>query len=341
MNRAWWFLPLALWAGCRSPGGTTNRPPSSGGLEPPPGADAGTAPDLASPRDGPPDRLPPAADGPGGPVLDAPAPADGATVGDGPGAADASTPDANAPPTDGPSTTMPLTMTPSEWEWENPRPFGDDLTQVWSAGPDDTWAVGTCGTIVHWNGQAWTRQTGQPDDGWWGLWGRAANDVWIVGDRGRIAHHAGKAWSQIPAPTDQRLRAVWGAGGTEVWAVGEGGTIVRWNGSAWSAVPSPTTDPLTALAGNGPADIWAVGGVGATESPYDLDQRHPTALHYDGQRWNLEPPVTDAKGYALLGAWATGGETWVLGAPSKVLRRAGAGWTAVGNSPTNVVRLAV
>ena len=59
-----------------------------------------------------------------------------------------------------------------------------------------------------------------------GVWGSAPNDVWAVGACGTILHWDGNAWSRSPSPTTNSLFAVWGING-QLWAVGANGTVLR------------------------------------------------------------------------------------------------------------------
>src|SRR5262249_48297164 len=116
---------------------------------------------------------------------------------------------------------FPAACSPVSWQWRNPSPQGDSLSSVWGSAPDDVWAVGNYGAIVHWNGSA---------------------------------------WSSGRTPTASSLGPMWGSGPSDVWAVGSSGAIVHWDGGAWSSVPSGTDTPLRSIWGSGPGDVWAVGG---------------------------------------------------------------------------------
>lgn len=48
----------------------------------------------------------------------------------------------------------------------------------------------------------------------------AKDDVWAAGDQGTLLHWDGKAWTKTPSPTTSDLYALWGASKGDVWAVG-------------------------------------------------------------------------------------------------------------------------
>jgi hypothetical protein len=74
-------------------------------------------------------------------------------------------------------------------------PGGDPLYGFWGSRSDDVWAVGISGyveSIVHWNGNAWTRvPSGASALYPWisALWGSGSGDIWAVGGSS-ILHHA-------------------------------------------------------------------------------------------------------------------------------------------------------
>src|SRR6185436_9563068 len=45
---------------------------------------------------------------------------------------------------------------PSGWCWQNPLPMGGAMVGAWGTSTDNVWAVGSGGTILHWNGMAWS-----------------------------------------------------------------------------------------------------------------------------------------------------------------------------------------
>ena len=88
------------------------------------------------------------------------------------------------------------------WCWEHPLPQGNALRAVHGSGP---------------------------------------NDVWAVGDRGTILHFDGAAWNPVPSGVLDRLTGVWAAGPSEAWVSGTNGAILRWDGSSWAPAGQPST----------------------------------------------------------------------------------------------------
>ena len=79
------------------------------------------------------------------------------------------------------------------------------------------------------------------------VWGISASDVWAVGSNGTILHYNGTtSWSNIPSSftgATQQLSGLWGNSASDVWAVGASGTIFHYNGTGWSSVATGNPRP--------------------------------------------------------------------------------------------------
>jgi len=78
--------------------------------------------------------------------------------------------------------------------------------------------------------------------------GSGPNDVWAVGWDGTILHFDGAAWSSMPSGTTDPLQAVRGTAANDVWIVGQGGSILHWDGATWSKAKGGGETSLTGLA---------------------------------------------------------------------------------------------
>ena len=83
------------------------------------------------------------------------------------------------------------------------------------------------GTIVHWDGNAWTPSSLGAPLFLYGVWGRAADDVWAVGIGGTMVHWDGSGWSAVRSPTRSWLKGVWASPAAGVWTLGQLGTILQ------------------------------------------------------------------------------------------------------------------
>jgi len=197
------------------------------------------------------------------------------------------------------------------------------LTAVWGTSGTNVYAVGYDGTLLHYDGAAWTRQTlGDAFTTHLAVWGSSATSVFVVGGGGRVFHWDGAAWGEVGTPTQEDLNAVWGTSSSNVWAVGTNGAILHYDGLAWSAVTSPTTEHLRDVWGNSATDVWAVGNL-------------QTILHYDGTSWKLvagpAPAGVDYTAVTGLGTTAT----FIAGYGTTLLSRSGTTtWTTLSRDGT-------
>lgn len=178
-------------------------------------------------------------------------------------------------------------------------PFEQDLltlSGVWGSGPNDVWAAGSDGNILHWDGAAWAAQavltraspgdaggSGSPPESFLAVWGFGPNDVWAVTAGGTIVHCDGwkgtntvwKTWSVSAPPNRTSLRAIWGSIASDVWMVGGDSAAFRaFHAEGWSDGPEPpiqileyaSNSPLklSGISGSSAQDVWAVGPRGQT-----------------------------------------------------------------------------
>jgi hypothetical protein len=64
------------------------------------------------------------------------------------------------------------------WRWQNPLLQGNSLNGAWGSGQADVWAVGDCGTLLHWNGSAWHAVPSGTTAHLHAVWGIGVNDAW-------------------------------------------------------------------------------------------------------------------------------------------------------------------
>jgi len=208
-------------------------------------------------------------------------------------------------------------------------PTAETIDAVWGAGPDDVFAVGRNGTILHHDGLRWTVQSSPTTVDLHAVWGTAPDDVYASGDAFTLLHYDGASWSTLRAgaiggtsgdftglyalapgdvlasgPTGiyrydgslaqvstNAASSVWGTDATHVWAAGSG--ISAFDGVSWAA--TSITDPVVALSGTSATDVYAVG---------------PTSYHFDGSTWSPAPfgdgPLTDVCASPDLGVFVAG-----------------------------------
>jgi len=197
------------------------------------------------------------------------------------------------------------------WCWENPLPQGNTLNAVFTFADDNVWAVGTQGTVLHWNGKGWTNQYSVDSSiTMTGLWGSAPNDLWMVGVKvGNLAvepatsvirHWDGFGWTDVSHPPSMSFADVTGSAPDNVWAVGASAPL-RWDGTSWKQQPCPfccTNCTTLGVWTDDPGDVWVVG-------PRNLVAR------WEGSTWTPPAGVFDA---AWSATWGSGpNDVWVVG----------------------------
>jgi len=79
------------------------------------------------------------------------------------------------------------------------------------------------------------------------VWGCAPDSVVAVGDSGTVLSYDGAAWTALPRLTGARLNSVYGSSGDNVYAVGNDAAILRYNGTAWSLLSNVRSGDLTGV----------------------------------------------------------------------------------------------
>ncbi len=197
-----------------------------------------------------------------------------------------------------------------------------DLHGIWGSGPNDIFAVGEEGTIVYYNGSAWSEMTSGADGSFNDVWGSGPNDVYAVGERWwpdefPVYHYDGSTWSMATGPEMiDELYAVWGSAPNDVFAVGQLGTILHYDGSAWSE--ATTGIWLFDVWGSAPNDVFTVGELW-------MPLWFPM-YHYDGSTWSsVEGPLLESD---LDGIWGSGpNDVFAVGHSGTIVRYGGASWS--------------
>ena len=143
---------------------------------------------------------------------------------------------------------------PSNWCWENPLPQGNTLNGIWNIG-QDVYTVGVGGTILHYDGNEWTKMYSPTTAMLTAIWGASGSQIYAVGKEGTILHFDGATWGMQSSGTSDHLGGLWGAAENDVWAVGDGGGVLHYDGDCWTSVSSGTTQSLHAIWGSGPQDL--------------------------------------------------------------------------------------
>ncbi|HEY3447258.1 MAG TPA: hypothetical protein VGK67_12875 [Myxococcales bacterium] len=208
---------------------------------------------------------------------------------------------------------------------------GGELTKIRGSGPDDVWAVGIGGRLLHWNGSGWTSSTEKGCELFWGgVHGSSPSNVWALGGKyerppqfdysAAVAGLSNTGWERIEAPGLDHAWALWAGAENDVWTADRSGAVAHWDGSRWTKSVVDLTASLWSLWGFSGDDVWAVGYTG------DHPNETAASFHWDGSQWtNIAvglPPET-----VLLGLWGSSdSDLWAAG--SRILHWDGNAWTA-------------
>jgi hypothetical protein len=120
----------------------------------------------------------------------------------------------------------------------------NELWKVTGDGTGRVWAVGASGTVVAFDGTAWSSQQLDPGGSvLYGVWAAGPDEVWAVGGSTVLWHHTtAGGWESVakPAVCDTcEYFDVWGFSPNDVYAVGwddSNPRMIHYDGNAWSQV---------------------------------------------------------------------------------------------------------
>jgi hypothetical protein len=196
-------------------------------------------------------------------------------------------------------------------------PTGTDavLHGVWAASATSAYAVGDNGTMLTWDGSAWTSTplmmgVKAETRSLAAIWGSGPNDVWVGGSGGALWHKQVNNWGQmVGGSTDWTVIA--GSAADNVWFANASGALYRWDGVTLQQARPAQTFTVGGIWVGSPTDVWVT--------------RYQSVEHWDGTTWS-----SIALGYnmgALSGPSTT--EVWGAGTGGNISRWNGRTWAPV------------
>jgi hypothetical protein len=185
-------------------------------------------------------------------------------------------------------------------EWTAMNSGTDEiLFSVWGSSATDVYAVGSAGSVLRYDGDAWTIAVSAPECWFVSVWGSCSTDVFVSGYSNTSCctfHYDGASWSPVSqAPEACPAGIVWGTSHADVFAAGNSGEVDHYDGFSWE-------DMLNA--GFGASGLW-----GASASDVYLvgnDGSIGYVIHYDGHTWSSPfAHTTDFLPNSLWGTSAT------------------------------------
>jgi len=127
---------------------------------------------------------------------------------------------------------------------------------------NDGWSVGA--GVWHWNGAAWTLQTGAGLGPFTAVDGLGPTDVWVAGSD-RISRWNGSTWSPTPQlPGGPQIRDLRVRAPNDVWAVGSG--IFHYDGATWQELTSSIDSWTRTFASGSRVYFLGMGAIGQLEN---------------------------------------------------------------------------
>jgi len=231
-----------------------------------------------------------------------------------------------------------------------PVPVGVDprfvLTAVWGSSASDVWAVGSGGTVVHYDGVTWRPAATGIVETLHAVWGSGPADVWAVSSASVLLHTKGMqsgviAFTKLPAAKPGayggRSHAVWGTSASDVLVGGavfdeidlDTGNTVSGNylersasggdagASGWKIFQGQdgawTRATIRAIWGSAASDVW-MSADNSTEVPWQrgmLLHRTPG----DAGKPGVWTPVDSQSAHVLESIWgSSAADVWAVGA---------------------------
>ena len=236
---------------------------------------------------------------------------------------------------------------------------GLGLSSVWGSGPNDVWAVGAKGSVIHWDGTTWTSTPIDTNYSLQSVYGTGPNDIWVVSTASLIYRSTGfsngTATFVREAPIFENelgpasvgpLFAVWATGPGDVWISGKhrlakaGQFETSWRtrpgdgGVGWTPLNTfGNTNVIYGIWGSGPNDVWMVGSKGTTTTSFASHTNGASAMDGGMPTWT----ELDTATFSVLNSiWGTGpNDVWAVGNSGAIQHyTGGATWEGV-DSPTS------
>lgn len=117
-------------------------------------------------------------------------------------------------------------------------PAYEVLLAIGGTSPDDLWAAGQAGTILHRDSLGWSSEK----TGWsgviWAMAARGRDEAWAAGSEGLVGRWDGRSWKRLEVPTENNLNGIVIDGAGVVWIAGER-VLLRHDRNAWSRYDIP------------------------------------------------------------------------------------------------------
>ncbi|MHB8788329.1 MAG: hypothetical protein ACYDBT_00465 [Desulfobulbaceae bacterium] len=209
------------------------------------------------------------------------------------------------------------------FDGSSPWTFGryGGLNAVSGSSTTNVLAAGDSGTILRYQGTAWSSMTSVPNFAVHDLWKDGTSSPVAAGEAGMVLTSSGSEWKPMASATNEDLHAVCGWGNGHYLAAGVNGAVQYYNGSSWSLLTSNTTEDLN--------DTWCL-----TPDAALVVGANGTVLYCSGAGCAVQPTDTSRN---LTGVHNSTLGTYATGQAGVLLQSDGSSWNTI--TPNNATPL--
>lgn len=202
-----------------------------------------------------------------------------------------------------------------------------NLLGIWGSSPDSVFAVGSGGTILFYDGKAWTSMKSGTTNTLHAVWGSSGNDVYAVGNNGTVLHYDGSTWKAVDVTVNYDLYNIWGSSADDIFASGSQGSVLHFDGSSWNSESGTTTENFFGIYGLSSNNVLTVGN---NQDIYG--NTIGVIFQYNGKNWNT---MTSNAKVSLLGVWGISDkDIFAVGMSGTILHFDGNKWSTMGSNQT-------
>jgi len=178
------------------------------------------------------------------------------------------------------------------------------LYAVWGSSPDDVWAVGDKGTIIHWDGVEWRKIDAGITTRITSIWGKSESEIYIVpisGVRSSLYKFDGSLWNKIFDDIGIYSTTLWSAKSGNL-IIG-GTSLLEYDGSILRSINiAGRTRGIVKVRGSNINNIFTAGDFGEI-------------THFDGLTWQdiSDFEVPNGKYRVLHSVWCTENKVFIVG----------------------------
>lgn len=210
--------------------------------------------------------------------------------------------------------------------WSINTPYSGSITTrqlnavAFIPGTNRAWAVGNAGTLLYFDGTAWTSVAVPISNPINNIFIVDATHGWAAAAGGNILFWNGTTWSVAIDTGAETWSAIYMLSNTSGWVVGAGGNVRKYNGASvsdWSVVSFPVGTNINTVYGIAENNVWAAGDTGRI-------------FHWDGSAWTVSQDTGSQTwgGMSIL----SNKEGWLVGTGGNIYRFDGTAWNPYTNT---------